>query len=202
MSSDQYPMRPLDENATDMIPIRFIISIAIIAVVLILVTVASESLRISLAEHQIEDECRLLQSTLSTLIASGVARDVDANDVAGGTQRIQTITLPDSLLFLSFGGCPDSINSGEGRSTVAEDGAALFYKVQGGSTHVIWFPKEIYKFRRRTLRNNTWVINETAESYTICQSGTTTLVFELVQKNHVNYILIHANDRINNLEKI
>jgi hypothetical protein len=198
MNRDRCLLRSLDDKATDSIPIRFIMSIAIIVVVLVLVTVASESLRVSLAEHQIEDECRILQSSLSTMIASGVARDVDAGGVAAGTRRIQTITLPDSLLFLSFGGCSDSINSGADRSTLAEEGSALSFKVQGGSIHIIWFPKEIYKFHRGTLRNNTWIMNDTTESFTISQSGTTTLVFELVQKNHVNYILIYPEYGVKN----
>ncbi len=191
MDKTIYQRRTLDDNAADTIPIRFILSIAIIAAVLVLAVLAAENLQVSLAEHQIEDECRKLQSALSTMIASGVARDVDAGEVAAGTMRIQTITLPDSLLFLSFGGSPGL----GGRDTVpTEDGAVISYTVQGGSTHFIWFPKEIYKFRKGSLRNTTWVLNETVGDFTICRSGSTTLVFELVQKNHVNYILVYKKE--------
>jgi hypothetical protein len=189
-------MRKMNGNATEMIPIRLIISITIIAAIMVLFAVAADSLRISLAEHQVEHECRMLQSRLSTMIASGVARDVDAVDTAQGTQRIQTMTFPDSLLYLSFGGNPDPLNTGELLSKLTEDGAALFYRVQGGNTQVIWLPIDCYKFREGTLLENTWVINDIGESFILCHGGTTTLVFELVQKNHVNYILIHANDGI------
>jgi hypothetical protein len=189
-------MRQIDDYAIEMIPIRLLISITIIAVIIILVAVASESLRISLAEHQVEQECRLVQSSLSTMIASGVARDVDAIDASEGTLRIQTITLPDSLLYLSFGGNPDPLNIGDLQPTLTENGAALFYKVQGGSTHVIWLPRETYKFREGAVHKDAWGINGAGESYIIRHGGVTVLIFEMVQKNHVHYILIHANDGI------
>jgi hypothetical protein len=189
-------MRPMNGDAVEMIPIRLLISIVVIAAILLLVAVASESLRVSLAEHQVEGECRRVLSSLSTMVASGVARDVDAPDAPDGTLRVHTIRLPDSLLYLSFGGAPDPLNTGEVRPTLTADGAAVFYRVQGGSIHVIWLPADIYKFREGTLRENTWVMNGTGESFIIRQGGTLTLTFELVQQNHVRYILVHAQDEI------
>lgn len=189
-------MRTLDNNAADVIPIRLIISVVIIAVIMFLIMLASDNVRISLAEHQIEEECRQLQSTLATMTASGVARDVDACDFAEGTNRVQTLDLPDSLVYLSFGGCPDSLGSDQYQSAITDDGASIFYRVQGGGTHVIWFPRNSYKFREGLLHGTTWTLNETAGSYIIHHGGATRLVFELVQKNHVNYILVHASDEI------
>ena len=189
-------MRQMNSDATEMIPIRLMISIVIIAAIMVLVVFASESLRVSLAEGQVEHECRLVQSSLSTMMASGVPRDVDSIDPAEGTKRVHTMTLPDSLVYLSFGGNPDPLNIGDLRPALTEEGAALFYRVQGGETHVIWLPVDTYKFREGTFHEKTWVMNGTGESFILSQGGTTTLVFELVQKNHVRYILIHANDGI------
>ena len=39
-------------------------------------------------------------------------RDVDDLNAAEGTKRVQTFTLPDSLVYLSFGGDPDPLNTG------------------------------------------------------------------------------------------
>lgn len=179
-----------------MIPIRLIISITIIAAILVMIGVGTLTLRTYLAEHQVEQQCRLLESTLSTMVGSGVPRDVDEVNTAEGTKRVQTFILPDSLVYLCFGGDPDPANKGERNPGLTEDGAALFYRVEGGSKHVMWLPKETYKFREGTYIDNKWIIAEEGQSYLLFGGGKTTLIFELVQKNHVNYILIQANDGI------
>jgi hypothetical protein len=187
-------MRQIKTDAMEMIPIRLIISLAIIAAVAVMLVFASSSLRIFLAENQVEQECMKLESSLSTMVGSGVPRDVDEGSAAEGTKRVQTFTLPDSLLYLSFGGDPDPLSTGVLQPGVLEDGAAIFYKVEGGSKQVIWLPKEIYKFREGTYADNKWVINGDGQSYIIHSGGKITLVFERVQKNHVIYILIHGTD--------
>jgi hypothetical protein len=187
-------MRQMNANAVEMIPVRLIISIAIISAIAVMMIFASSSLRILLAEHQVEQECQLLESTLSTMVGSGVPRDVDEASAAQGTKRVQTFTLPDSLLYLSFGGDPDSLNTGVLKPGLIEGGSAIFYRVDGGSKQVIWLPKEIYKFREGTYVDNKWVINGTGQSYIVQSGGKITLVFERVQKNHVIYILIYGTD--------
>jgi hypothetical protein len=187
-------MRQMNANAVEMIPVRLIISIAIISAIAVMMIFASSSLRILLAEHQVEQECQLLESTLSTMVGSGVPRDVDEASAAQGTKRVQTFTLPDSLLYLSFGGDPDSLNTGMLKPGLIEGGSAIFYRVDGGSKQVIWLPKEIYKFREGTYVDNKWVINGTGQSYIVQSGGKITLVFERVQKNHVIYILIYGTD--------
>jgi hypothetical protein len=187
----------MDANAVEMIPVRLIISIAIISAIAVMTVFASNSLRTLLAEHQVEQECRLLESTLSTMVGSGVPRDVDGASAAEGTKRVQTFTLPDSLLYLSFGGDPDSLNTGVLKPGLIEDGAAIFYKVDGGSKQVIWLPKETYKFREGMYVYNKWVINGDGQSFIVHSGGKITLVFERVQKNHVIYILIHGANESN-----
>jgi hypothetical protein len=190
-------MRKMNADAVEMIPVRLIISLAIISAIAVMMVFASSSLRIFLAEHQVEQECRLLESTLSTMVGSGVPRDVDEASFAEGTKRVQTFTLPDSLLYLSFGGNPDPLNTGVLKPELTEDGAAIFYQVDGGSKQVIWLPKETYKFRKGTYVDNKWVINGEGQSFIIHSGGKITLVFERVQKNHMIYILIHGTDESN-----
>jgi hypothetical protein len=189
-------MRRINTNAVETIPIRLIISIAIIAAIVLLIVIASNSLRTLLAEHQVEQECRLLESSLSTMIGGGIPRDVDEVDTAEGTKRIQTFSLPDSLVYLSFGGDPDTMNRGVLEPGLTEDGAAIFYKVEGGSKKVIWLPKETFKFREGTYIDNRWVIDGAGQSFIVHTGGKITLVFERVQKSHLFYILIHGNDEI------
>jgi len=190
-------MRQMNADAVEMIPVRLIISLAIISAIAVMLVFATSSLRIFLAEHQVEQECRLLQSTLSTMVGSGVPRDVDEASFAEGTKRVQTFMLPDSLLYLSFGGNPDPLNTGVLKPGLTEDGAAIFYQVDGGSKQVIWLPKETYKFRKGTYVDNKWIIKGTGQSFIVHSGGKITLVFERVQKNHVIFILIHGTDESN-----
>lgn len=189
-------MRRDSTDAADMLLIRLLISVVIIAMVLLLMTIASDNLRSILAEHQVEEQCHLIESSLSTMIGSGVPRDINEVDAADGTKRTLTIVLPDSLVYLSFGGDPDPMDDGNIYPRLSEDGAVIFYRVQGGSKKVIWLPKETYRFRAGTCIDNRWTMNGSGQSYVTCTGGETTLVFELIRKNHMNFILIYANDGI------
>jgi hypothetical protein len=189
-------VRPFDSIAAEMIPIRLLISIAIIAAVAVLVGVGMVMLRTSLAQQQVEQQCQDLLSTLDTMVESGVPRDLTEWLAAEGTTRVQTLNLPDNLVYLCFGGDPDAENSGVLHPRLTEDGSVIFYKVQGGSKQVIWLARGRYRFREGRLSNTTWVLNDGGESCIIDHGGISTLVVELVEKNHVTYLLIHGNDRI------
>jgi len=184
------------QDAVDQIPIRFLMSVMIIIAVFLLVLSASDSLRTYLAEQQVESQCRSIEASLSTLVGGGAVRDVDDLNAAEGAKRVQTVTLPDSLLYLSFGGDPEASSSDVFSSELVEDGAVIFYRVQGGSKQVIWLPKETYKFRKGVLIGSHWAIDGDGQSLVLHSAGTLTLVFERVQKNHKSYILIHNTDDI------
>ena len=189
-------MNRRNNDATDQLPIRLMMSLAIIAAIVVLIVSASGVLRTFLAEQQVESQCRLLEASLSTMAESGAVRDVDDLHVAEGTKRVQTFTLPHSLLYLSFGGDPDPSNTGLLSSKLVEDGAVICYKVQGGSKQIIWLPKETYKFREGTFVDDHWTINGEGKSFIIHTGGIVTLIFERVQKNHMTYILVHTTDGI------
>ena len=187
-------MRKMDGFAAEMIPIRFIISIAVISAVMLMVAFGYSNLTVILSENQLENECRILESKLSTMLGSGVARDVDEANAGEGTKRTHMFDLPDSLIYLSFGVDPDNYESlGTG---LTSDGAVIFYRVNGGSKHVIWLPQD-FKFREGNYTDDKWVINGDGQGFIITNDGKTTLTFELVEKNHERYILIQANDKIN-----
>ncbi len=131
------------------------------------------------------------------MVGGGAVRDVDDLHAPEGAKRVQTITLPDSLLYLSFGGDPEASNTGVFSSDLIEDGAVIFYRVQGGSKQVIWLPKETFKFRKGALMDSHWTVDGNGQSLILHSPGTMTLVFERVQKNHKSYILIHNTDDIN-----
>lgn len=190
-------MKQRESCTAETVLIRLLMSIAIIAAIMILVSVGWIHLQISLDEHQVEQECHRLEAILSTMVESGVSRDLDEVNSAEGTKRIVTLSLPESLLYVSLGGDPDPFNNGILTSNLTENGASIFFKITGGSKHVIWLPEQKFQFREGTYYQNKWIIKDEGNSFIIHPSQTTLLIFELIQKNDKVYILIHGNDDIN-----
>jgi hypothetical protein len=189
-------MKSADTTAAETIPIRLLISVTVIAAISVLVGTGMGALRTSLAQHQVEQQCHDLVSTLNTMVHSGAPRDLEDWLASAGTMRIQTLSLPDDLVYLSFGGDPDTENTGMLHSHLTDDGSVIFYRVNGGSKQVIWFSQGTYRFREGRLINTTWTLEGDGESFILDHGGTSTLVFELVEKNHETYILIHGTDGI------
>ena len=190
-------MNPRINDAVDQLPVRLMMSLAIVAAVILVFTAASTTLRTLLAEQTVESQCRRLESSLSTLVQSGACRDVDDAHAAEGTKRVQTFSLPDSLVYLSFGGDPDPLSTGRFTSALLNDGAVIVYQVQGGSKNIIWLPLETSKFRAGSFIDGHWVIEGAGHNVLIRTGGTVTLVFERVQKNHDCYILVHTTGERN-----
>jgi len=189
-------MTKKNDFAAEMIPIRLILSITVIAAIALMVGVGFINLSITSAENQVELECRTLESKLYTMMGSGIARDVDEINAGDGTKRSHAFHLPDNLMYLSFGVDPDPDNNGELQTGVTENGSSIFYRVAGGSKHVLWFEDE-YRLREGKYNDGKWILNDDEQGYIITCGGKTTLTFELVQKNHETYILIQATDTIN-----
>ncbi len=188
-------MKKINCYAAEMIPVRLIMSIAIVSAIILMTFFGFLNLKIFLSENQIRSDCKELESKLYTLIESGVARDVDETGAGGGTKRIHTFNLPENIVFLSFGCDPDENNDGILQTGLTEEGAVIYYKVSGGSKHVIWLDKD-FRFREGKFENNKWIINGVGEGLIIDNSGELVLNFELVEKNLRKYILIHSNDAI------
>lgn len=189
-------MKRFDSQGAEMIPIRLLISCSIISVIVLLVGYGISTVSISTSEHQIEEECQMLQALLSTMIESGVPRDIELSTAIDGTKRIYTFSLPNSLMYVSFGGDPDENNDGVLIPQLMEQGNAIVFKVQGGSKHILWLPHEKYRFREGTYIDSRWTIKIPEQSFIIRTGGRTTLVFEEVHYHQNTNILIHACDDI------
>ena len=188
-------MRKINDYAADMIPIRLLISIAVVSAIILMVFFGFLNLKIILAENQIQNDCRELESKIYTMISSGVPRDVDELGAGDGTKRIHTFLLPENILFLSFGVDPDENNDGILETGLTENGAVIYYRVSGGSKKVIWLDKD-FKFREGVSKDNRWDINNMGEGFILKHSGESILTFEFVEKNRETYLLIHENDGI------
>jgi len=188
-------MRKLDDIAADMIPIRLIISISIVAAITAMLAFGYINLRIIMSENHMENECRTIESKFQTMLASGIARDINEINAAEGTKRVHTFDLPDNLNYIAFGVDPDPDNNGVLETGLTENGAVIYYKIDGGSKKVIWLDND-FKIREGKYDGDKWIINNHGEGHIIQGSGHTTLNFEYVKTFNDYYILIQSTDYI------
>ncbi len=191
----QYRFRRFDTNATEMIPIRMIISIAVVAAIAVIVAIGFQNLQITASEHELENECRTLESALDTMVSGGIARDLDEGEAPSGTTRVQTFTLPNNLIYLAFGVDPNPENDGRLITGLTNNGNVIVYQVSNGGKQVLWLSQDMIPFREGYYHDNRWDVHED-QGLILITGGTTALVFELVKRNHIPYILIHATDTI------
>lgn len=192
-------LRKLDEKAADVLPIRLIVSIAIIAAVTGITGFGLYNMSITSSENQVDHECKDLISSLNSMVEKGEPRELyDLDDL--GSTRVEEFTLPDNLLYISFGMDPDPLNNGKLRSSLEGKGNVIFYKVEGGSKKAIWLDED-FKFREGILYSKNpdkWIMLPPSlfapTGYVIQDGGGTTITFELVKYNNENLILIHATD--------
>ena len=183
-------------TAAEMIPIRMIISIGIIAGISVILAFAYANMSITHAEHQIKNDISELQSQLYLMRESGTPRDVDEIDAAEGTKRVQTFHLTESTNYLAFGVDPDKDNTGILSTGLDEDGAVITYKVSKSSKNLIWLQKDKTRFVEGIYNTttNSWDINTPYQGFILNSPGEATLCFELVQQHNQIYILIQATD--------
>ena len=187
-------MKKLDNYGTEMIPIRLLMSIAIISAITAMLAYGYINLSVTMSENNIQNEFNTLQSKLNVMVASGVARDLDQLNSADGTKRTHTFDLPSNIDYMAFGVDPDLHNTGGLSTNLTENGAIFVYKVSGGNKHITWLSTEDFKFREGLYNNSRWEINQEDQGYIINDSGSITLTFELVTKNDEEFILIQQTD--------
>jgi type II secretory pathway pseudopilin PulG len=186
----------LDDNAVEMIPIRMLISIGIIAAISLLIAIGYNNATIDTSDNIVKNQCATLQSQLYSMITAGTARDVDEIGTGEGTRRVQTFNLPSNLQYLSFGVDPDKDNNGILETGLDEDGSVIYYKINGGNKKVIWLSDEKIRFREGVYDDDKelWVINQPEQGYIATGHGESTLVFELIKKQDRVLVLIQATD--------
>jgi hypothetical protein len=186
-------MMELTTEAVESISVRLMVSIAILSAIIILVGYGFHYVEIVGFEAQLRNECATFESLVLSMIYTGVARDVDEPHAAEGTTRVHTFCLPETLIYLGFGIDPDPNNDAVLEPGYTYNSSVLFYRVHGGSKQVIWFLEGDCGFRKGDFVDGRWIINKQEQGFLLTNGGVTTLVFELVEKNSVRYILIHAH---------
>lgn len=191
-------IKPREFNcyAAELIPIRMIISIGIIAAISVLLAFGYANMAVTHAENQIRNDISALQAQLYIMIGSGTPRNVNEINAAEGTKRVQTFHLPESINYLAFGVDPDPDNTGILETGHLEDGAVICFKVSKSSKNVMWLNPDQVRFVEGIFNSDTnrWEINQGPQGFIIDSPGQVTLAFELVTQNNEIYILIQATD--------
>lgn len=184
-----------NKRGATFISMRIVMSIVLAAVIMSLAIVGSQYVIRVLAEKQVERECNDLIASLSTMIASGDARDVNNLLDEQGDSRTIELNLPERLVYIGFGTDPDPDNDGKIENQMISDGACIVYKIEGMNKKIIWLDNENIKFREGTLTSNgRWVFNTPLQGFIIKGGGKIKLTFEIVKNFSGEYVLIHAND--------
>ena len=178
-------MKGLDNQAADILPIRLIISISFIATFLVFLGIGLGNIKGVLEEQKLEQSCSIIKSKLYSLVTSGSARDLDDIDSQEGSKRMYSINLPDDIVFLAFGVDPDS------KVNLTDDGCLIVYKLSNGFKKIIWLPEEI-RLRAGVYNGREWMLSQ--RGFILDKNGVTTLIFELVEEDNIEYILIYPSE--------
>ena len=177
-------MKGLDDQASDILPMRLIISISFIAAFLVFLGVGLGNIEGVLEEQKLQQSCSIIQSELYSLVTSGNPRDLDNLDSKEGSKRIYSINLPDDIIFLAFGVDPDTMDN------ITGDGCLIVYKLSNGFKKIIWLPKEV-RLRAGLYNGREWMLSQ--RGFILDKSGVTTLIFELIRQNNIEYVLIYPS---------
>lgn len=176
-----------DEKGQTFIPIRVLISIVVAGIIAGLAFTGLQYAAKVAAEKQVERECSEMLFQISTMIASGDARDIYDMHYDRGDKRSIELDLPDELIYLGLGVDPDDRVHG-----LTGNGSCIFYKIEGMSKRVIWLDESM-KFRKGRNDSGIWVIDKPEQGFVIRGGGKYTITFELVKDaGEVKYILIES----------
>jgi hypothetical protein len=170
-----------------MVPIRVLVSIAVIAAIAGLCYCGMREQRVAAAEARMEVLCQHIVAELSSLVAGGSARDLGDCTAPPGTRRILAVELPGPCLYLCFGADPDPDDDGVLTTALLHSTAVMVYRVQGGGTHAVWLPYPAVGFRSCSPTDARVALDA---SVIVQGPGKTVLSFELVSDSHGMYILV------------
>lgn len=187
----------MDNKGVTFIPMRALMSIVMVGIIVGLTFIGIQHVAKISAEKQVERECNNLISSISTMVASGDARDILNPQDARGDSRNITLDLPSKLIYLGLGVDPDPDNNGMLESNLTANGSCIVYKIEGMGKRVIWLDSNI-EFREGIEEDGRWVINNPEQGFVIKKGGKYDVTFELVEDAHkTKYVLILANDNLN-----
>lgn len=182
-------MRPLDGWGIEMVPIRVVMSLAIIGAILGVWAMGVYVLEPTLASQRLRGECEGIAAELVSLVRGGTPRDLRDPMAGLGTRRVIPMEVPKGCVFVSFGGDPDPDGDGVLDAGVTGTGAVIVFLVQGASKEVVWLLDQDVGFRSGVFDEERFLLG--TGSLILEKEGRTMLAFELVRDSENMYILVY-----------
>jgi hypothetical protein len=182
-------LRSWDSCGVEMIPIRLVISIAVIGAVVGLCAAGFMVVQPASDAGVLRMQCERAVGTLAGLVRGGVPRDLRDSDAALGTRRVMSFTVPEKCVYLSFGGDPDPDDDGVLGQGVTGAGAMIVFRVQGSGEEVFWLSEPV-GFRAGVIDGQRYVREDGC--FVLRGGGKMTLVFELIRDAEGIYILVYS----------
>jgi hypothetical protein len=181
-------LRSWDAYGVEMVPIRLVVSIAVIGAVVGLCVAGFALVRPAGDAGVLRGECEGAVGMLAGLVRGGVPRDLRDPDAALGTRRVVSFNVPAGCVYLSFGGDPDPEGDGRRISSITGTGAVIVFQVQGAGKEVFWLTEPV-GFRAGIRDGERY--KASGGSLVLQSCGKATLVFELVRDAEEMYILVY-----------
>ncbi len=192
-----------DTRATDTIPLKLVVYLGLLAAVLLLISLAWENASPVLddaeIEAQVEDAALSLRS-----IQNGHARPLEEIYGSEGSMCILTLSLPDSVRYLSFGVDPDPECSGNlSDSEWKLENNTLIYQYKNGvKQRVLLEGEKVHFLKGAPEEEGNWVpavSPENNETFSILKETGIVIEypvsgefgFELVSEDGVRYTMSH-----------
>ncbi len=187
---DRYEWRSMiriDTAAAEMIPIRLLLSVAIISVITFLTFAGFQQIQSAGEIDSFEKDLLMLKVELSTLYATGAPRDLRDPFAPAGTSRVFSIYIPSTVTVVRFGSYifDDPLRPGYDEKSTS----GIFYKTVSGSEQVIWCDPLIH-FLKGTLQDSRWISSDDPIIFYMSGGGRLDVTYELVLYDDDVFVLI------------
>lgn len=165
--------------ATLQIPIRLLISIAIITFFIGLVVIGSQLATETIQQNTLKTRLFEIKQEIETLYQHGNSRNLDDPTASVGSKRVFSLTIPDCVSSVFFGK----------KSTDANGLKSSIRYVANQQTEIVWLNSEIQLLSGRKI-TDAWYPNQNDTGLQL-QKGTYSFTAELVCNNSMHFVLIY-----------
>ena len=178
-------------SASEMIPIRLLISISIISMISFFVVNG-----VILSNHIHNEGCfektlKQIGQNIELLVMTGSPRNVMDGGSPGGTKQVHSLTIPSEISEISFGinGDTDEVWFSKQKSS------GLYYYSQQTGDNIIWIDDSCL-FVKGVYSDDRWIPCWNNSIFSIHQKGKCMITFELISVEDQLYVLVYDQNDV------
>ena len=167
-------------QATMWIPIRLLISIAVITFFTGLIVIGSQLLTETVQRNGLKNDLREIKQTLESLYYNGDSRILFDTMSAPGSTRVFNLEVPQTITSIYFG---------KKQSDPSELSSSIRFQSEQGE-RLIWMNDDI-ELISGVLKDDMWYPNDESRGLSLC-SGNYQIIAELVSDNSHQFVLLYV----------